>query len=121
MGDLDNDGDIDLLVTNNRGYVRLLRNRTGNRGAWLGLRLWSPTLKRDVLGTRVEVVLESGSSLWRRAKTDGSYGSAQDPRVHFGLGSATAVQRVRIYWLNGSVTEERDLPLNRWTVVGPKE
>ena len=64
--------------------VRLLINETGSRNPWLGLRLRDA--KRDLLGARVEVTRKGAPSLWRRAATDGSYASANDPRVLVGLG-----------------------------------
>src|SRR5215471_4580209 len=87
FGDLDNDGDIDVVVTNNNGPVRLLLNQIGNRNHWLGLRLIGRATPRDMLGARVEVVVSGKRSIWRRVRTDGSYLSAHDPRVIVGLGS----------------------------------
>ena len=94
FGDLDNDGDIDVVVTNNAGPVRLLVNEVGSRNRWLGLRLVGGDPPRDMLGARVGVFRAGGPPLWRRARTDGSYASAHDPRVLVGLGSAASVERV---------------------------
>ena len=85
FGDVDNDGDTDILVTNNNGPARLLINRTDG-GRWLRL-----VLKRsaaDVRGTGARVGVESagGTIVWRSARTDGSYLSGNDPRVLVGLG-----------------------------------
>ena len=89
FGDIDNDGDTDILIANLNGPVRLLTNNIGNRSHWMGLRLIGPG-GRDMLGARVEVRQREGPSLWRRARSDGSYASANDPRVLVGLGKATA-------------------------------
>src|SRR5205807_1524804 len=74
FGDIDNDGDTDVVVANNSGPVRLLINNLGTRNHWIGLRLL--TASRDALGARVGVIRRDRATLWRRARSDGSYGSA---------------------------------------------
>ena len=104
FGDLDNDGDTDVIVSNNAGPARVLENRVGARNQWLGLRLLTGDPGRDAIGARVE--LSGEPSLWRRVRTDGSYASASDPRILFGLGDGAAKKRsVRVLWPDGS--EER--------------
>ncbi len=93
FGDLDNDGDIDIVVSNNNGPARLMRNETGSRQAWLEVSV-KP-------GTRVGVERAGEKTLWREARTDSSYLSANDPRVHFGLGKNPAVQRLTVLWPDG--------------------
>jgi hypothetical protein len=116
FGDVDNDGDTDVLVTNNNGPVRLLLNQLGNRNHWLGLRIVSKN-GRDLLGTRVDIVLRKNQILRRRVRTDGSYLSANDPRVLVGLGSATQVEAVRVRWPDGSVAELKPPPVDRYTTI----
>jgi enediyne biosynthesis protein E4 len=70
-----------------------------------------------MLGTRVGVVREDGSVLWRRARSDGSYASANDPRVVVGLGGSAHVTRVRVLWPDG-VAEEWTAPaVDRYTTL----
>jgi hypothetical protein len=109
FGDIDNDGDIDVLVANNNGKPRLLMNNVGSRSHWVGLRLIGRQTARDMLGARVGIVREDGSVLWRRARTDGSYASANDPRVVVGLGRMARVAGVRVRWPDGT-TEESGAP-----------
>ena len=116
FGDIDNDGDTDVLVTNNNGPVKLLVNQVGSRNHWLGLRLVGRN-GRDMLGARVEVVIKKGNVLWRRARTDGSYLTANDPRVLAGLGSTSRVEAVRVHWPDGSVEEWKELPVDRYTTL----
>ena len=129
FGDIDNDGDVDVLVGNNAGPVRLLINTIGNRRHWLGLRLVGSTGSpgsgdvgdvgdsKDMPGTRVAVIRESGQTLWRRVHTDGSYASASDPRVLVGLGESTEAPRVRVVWPDGHVEEWTDLAVDRYTTL----
>ena len=104
-GDVDNDGDVDLVVTNNHGPARLLLNRAGQEQPWLGLRLVGGDARRDMLGARVELRRQGASSLHRRARTDTSYCSAGDPRVLFGLGGGDRLETVRVRWPDGTREE----------------
>ena len=101
FGDVDNDGDTDVVLANNGGPARLLLNQVGSSNHWLGLRLVGSG-GRDMLGAWVEVVLSTGESRWRRVSSGGSYASASDPRVLVGLGAVTAVREVRVDWPDGS-------------------
>ncbi len=116
FGDVDNDGDTDVLVTNNNGPVRLLLNQLGNRNHWLGLRIVSRQ-GREALGAQVDVVVKKNQVLRRRVRTDGSYLSANDPRVLVGLGSGTQVEAVRIRWPDGSVSECRAQAVDRYITI----
>ena len=117
FGDVDNDGDVDVLLTNNNGPVRLLINGVGDRNRWVGLRLVGAAAGRDMLGARVGVFRDAGPALWRRVRTGGSYVSASDPRVLVGLGRAAAVDRVRVVWPDGGVEEWGGVAIDRWTTL----
>ena len=117
FGDVDNDGDLDVLVTNNNGPARLLINHVGQRNRWVGLRLVGGPGPRDMLGARVGVFRDEGPPLWRRARTDGSYASAHDPRVLVGLGEAATVRRIRVVWPSGRVEDWTDIAVGRWTTL----
>jgi hypothetical protein len=101
FGDLDNDGDTDVVVSNNNGPAQVLINQIGNRRPWLGLRLLTGQPGRDALGAVVELHRPGRPVLRRRAHTDGSYASANDPRVLFGLGDMPKVERVVVHWPSG--------------------
>ena len=98
FGDIDNDGTVDIIVANNNGPVRLLRNQAGKRGHWLIVRLESPKLNRFAIGARVALVRRNQDTLWRRVHADSSYLSSSDVRVHFGLGSETEIEAVLVEW-----------------------
>ena len=117
FGDIDNDGDTDVLVANGAGPTRLLINNVGNRHHWVGLRLVSGTTKRDMVGARVEVRRSARPSLWRRARADGSYASANDPRVLVGLGASTDAPRVHVVWPDGQSEEWSRVAVDRYTTL----
>jgi len=118
FGDIDNDGDTDIIVGNTNGKLRVLVNGEPNRNHWLGLRLVAPVQRsgrlqpadrlpeggrhdgrvRDMLGARVQIVRANTPALWRRARADGSYASANDPRVLVGLGASAEPPRVKVTW-----------------------
>jgi hypothetical protein len=116
FGDIDNDGDTDVVVGNASGPVQLLVNQIGNRNHWVGVRLVGRT-PRDMLGARVAIVDQNGRTLWRRARADGSYASANDPRVLVGLGASAMAPRVRVQWPDGMTEEWSSVPTDRWTTL----
>jgi hypothetical protein len=117
FGDVDNDGDIDILVGNDAGRTRLLINNIGNRQHWVGLRLVGDRTPRDMLGARVGVVRADGKTLWRRVRSDGSYASANDPRVLVGLGGSATSPRVQVKWPDGRSEEWSSVAVDRWTTL----
>ncbi|MCI0417074.1 CRTAC1 family protein [bacterium] len=102
FGDLDNDGDIDLLVTNEGGPARVYRNDFQKKGHWLIVRAVDPALKRDAIGAEITVSFQ-GKKIMRLLAPGYSYLSSSDPRVHFGLDTATAVETMEVRWPDGSI------------------
>ena len=102
VGDLDNDGDHDLVVLNNNGPARILINRNEGTNSWVGVRAVEPTTGGDALGARVFVLASDGREHQARIATDGSYAGASDPRSLIGLGQAHGSVRIRIQWPDGA-------------------
>ena len=118
FGDINNDGAMDVVVANDNGPVRLLINQVGRRNHWLGLRLVGGLdAPRPMLGARVEVLRRDLPTLWRRARADGSFASANDPGVLVGLGASAEAPRARVFWPSGRVEEWPDLPVDVWTTL----
>ncbi|HXN49476.1 MAG TPA: CRTAC1 family protein [Bryobacteraceae bacterium] len=104
VGDFDNDGDLDILLNNCGGPPQLLRNDGGNANHWLEILLIGTRSNRDAVGARVKVVA-GDLTVTDQRKGGMSYQSAQDPRLHFGLGSRTKVDAIEIRWPSGSLTQ----------------
>jgi hypothetical protein len=117
FGDVDNDGDTDVLVGNAAGRIRLLINNVGSRSHWLGLRLVGGRAPRDMLGARVAIARAGQPTLHRRARADGSYASANDPRVLVGLGASGEAPHVRVAWPSGRVEDFGAVPIDRYTTL----
>ena len=110
VGDLDNDGASDFVVSNNNGRLRIFLNRAGAARDWLGVRLLSG--KRDAYGAKVEIRRKGAPTLWRRVRADGSYLSANDPRVLIGLGGGAQLEALFVHWPDGT-REQFPLPALR--------
>ena len=115
FGDLDNDGDVDVVISNNAGPVRLLLNR-GDGGSWIGLDVRLPS-GAPALGARVELLLSDGRRLVRRVRSDGSYASAQDPRLLVGLGRSGGPVGVTVRPPGGVEWQVDALEPDRWHTV----
>ncbi|HSR53645.1 MAG TPA: CRTAC1 family protein [Acidobacteriota bacterium] len=113
LGDVDNDGDVDLLVGNVNGPARLLLNQVGSDRAWIGLRLLGAG-ERDQLGAQVTLRPAEGAPLVRQSRTDGSYCSCRDARVLAGLGTRKGPVSVEVLWPDGRVESFGGLQINRY-------
>ncbi len=112
IGDIDNDGRVDAVVTTNGGAAYVLRNETGGENHWLTLQLTGHKSNRDAIGATVKIVAD-GQSQSATVTTAGSYLSGSDKRVHFGLGPAGSVQQLDIRWPSGKVQALRDVKANQ--------
>jgi enediyne biosynthesis protein E4 len=102
IGDLDNDGRLDAVVTTNGGPAYVLHNETATTHHWLILRLVGHRSNRDAIGAEVKILTKQGMQM-ATVSTAGSYLSSSDKRVHFGLGGEKTVLRIEIRWPSGIV------------------
>ena len=116
VGDFDNDGDLDVLISNNGEPPMLLRNEGGNRNNWLGLQLIATKSNPAAVGAII--TWQAGGLKRSRLKTGGgSYLSSHDPREILGLGSAKKIDYVEIRWPSGRVDKLTNLPINSYVKV----
>jgi enediyne biosynthesis protein E4 len=112
VGDLDNDGRLDAVVTTNDGPVHILHNETATRNHWILLNLVGHKSNRDAIGAEVTLVTSSGPQ-YATVSTASSYLSASDKRVHFGLGQENVAQRIEIRWPSGIRQTLKDIPADQ--------
>jgi hypothetical protein len=116
VGDFDNDGDADVLASNNGGPPLLLRNEGGNRNKWVGLHLVATKSNPAAVGT--VITWQAGGIKRTRLKTGGgSYLSSHDPREVLGVGAATKIDSIEIRWPSGTVDRLTNLPVDRYIKV----
>jgi len=116
VGDYDNDGDLDIAVSNRGEDAQLLRNDGGNRNNWLEILLVGTRSNRDGVGASLKLVAE-GFTQYAQRKGGMSYMSAHDPRVHFGLGQRKSIEELEITWPSGLVDKLTSVPINRIITV----
>ena len=115
-GDFDNDGDLDVAVSNSNTYIQLLRNDGGNANNWLGVMLVGTKSNRDGVGAALKLTSEGFTEYAQREGGRG-YMSSPDPRVHFGLGKRKTVQSLEITWPSGTVDKLTNVPINQYITV----
>ena len=116
FGDFDNDGDVDVIVNNLDGPPTLLRNDGGNKNNWIMIKCVGTKSNRSAIGTRVKITCGDHSQI-DEVMSGSSYYSQNDFRLHFGLGSASKVDRVDVAWPSGVKETFPNLPANRLIIL----
>jgi hypothetical protein len=112
IGDMDNDGRVDAVVTTNDGALHVLHNETTTSSHWLTLKLIGHKSNRDAIGAVVQMKTSAGLQV-AAVSPGGSYLSSSDKRVHFGLGADTKVPNIEIRWPSGILQTLRDVPADQ--------
>ena len=120
FGDLDNDGDTDIVIGVTDGAPLILRNN-GTKNHWLGLALVGTKSNRHGFGARITVTDASGRKQIFDATNAGSYLSAHDPRILIGLGTAAGVQALEIRWPSGRTQQITSLSIDRYHTVNERD
>ena len=115
-GDIDNDGDWDLLVTTSNGPARLFRNDGPDKNRWIKISLIGNKSNRNGIGARVTITSASGTQT-RTLKSGASYASQSELSLVFGIGSDTKIDKVEVNWPNGSTTILESMDPNQTVVV----
>ena len=113
VGDLFNDGHLDIVVTVLNGKARILRNVSTSTNNWVEFQLVGTKSNKMAIGAQLKLTTEDGNSQYDIVSTSAGYGASRDPRVHFGLGSFTTVKQLEIRWPSGQRQVLKDLPGNR--------
>lgn len=116
IGDIDNDGKVDVVVTENDGPAWVLRNDTPTGNHWITLKLVGVKSNRDGIGSRIKITTTAGDQ-HATVTTASSYQSSSDKRVHFGLGPASAVIQVEIRWPSGCIQVLKNLQADKILTV----
>jgi hypothetical protein len=112
IGDLDNDGRLDAVVTTNDGPLHILHNQVSDSNHWLLLKLVGHRSNRDAIGAEVVISTASGSQS-ATVSTASSYLSSSDKRVHFGLGKEKIAPKIEIRWPSGIRQTIKDVPADQ--------
>jgi len=112
FGDVDNNGGVDVLVSNSGQAPTLLINQVNQKRNWISLKLIGTRSNRDAVGAKIVVTTESLTQT-DQVTGGGSYLSASDRRIHFGLGASKSIKLLKIRWPSGTESEFRDVEANQ--------
>ena len=120
FGDLDNDGDIDVVISNLNDYPVILWNVMKNTNNWFIIKLVGTSDNHSAVGTRVKIEINQQIQI-REVKSGSGYLSQSDLRLHFGLGQAKQIDQLEIRWPNGTIRQFNQVPSNQILTVTQKK
>jgi hypothetical protein len=114
--DIDHDGDLDVLFTNNAGPARLFRNDGGNKNHWLCVKTVGTKANRNGIGAVVRIE-SAGGKQWSAVRSGSSYASQSDLALTFGLGKDTSVTNISVEWPSGTKQSFKNIPANKLVTI----
>jgi enediyne biosynthesis protein E4 len=120
FGDIDNDGDLDVLITTNAGPAHLFRNDGGNKNNFIKFKTVGSKSNHDGIGTKIVIHLNDASEKWQEVKSGASYCSQSELAITFGLGSNKQVKQVEVFWPSGQTQTMENVKANQLIVLKEK-
>jgi hypothetical protein len=117
LGDLDNDGRVDAVVSVLNGPAKIFHNTTRNGNHWILLKLRGTESNRMGIGAKIRLTAADGSVQYNHVTTSVGYASSSDSRVHFGLGANTAAKEIQITWPSGIQQVLHDVAADRIAAI----
>ena len=116
IGDIDNDGYLDIVINNLDGKPTILRNDGASHSNWITIKTIGIGKNRDAIGARVKVVSDDLTQ-WDEVHAGGSYLSSSDLRLHYGLGKRNKIDLIEVHWPDGKVETARNTPVNNFLFI----
>ena len=113
VGDLDNDGRMDLVINVMNGPAKVFHNTTQNSNHWILLKLAGIKSNRMGVGAKIRVTTPDGLTQWNHVTTSTGFASSSDSRVHFGLGAVGSIKEIEVAWPSGVKQVLRDVKADR--------
>jgi len=120
IGDIDNDGDLDILITNLNSSPKLYRNDGRNQNHWLMISVTGSKSNKDGIGTRIRLTSQKKTQV-RDVMSSSGYLSQSDSRVHFGLGDSDKIDEIEFRWPNGKTTSLKNVSVDQILFVTEPE
>ncbi|HEX8984991.1 MAG TPA: CRTAC1 family protein [Bryobacteraceae bacterium] len=117
LGDLDNDGRLDAVITVLNGEAKLFHNVSANANHWIAFKLTGSKSNRMAIGAQLRLTGDGGQTQYDEVETSSGYAASTDPRVHFGLGASKRVRELEIRWPSGIRQVLRDLEADRIVTI----
>ena len=118
-GDIDNDGDLDILITTSNGHAHLYRNDGGNRNRWIKIKLLGRLSNRNGIGARIRITSATGTQT-QTVKSGSSYCSQSELTAIFGLKKDDIIETIEVFWPSGKISKSEDVKSNQLFVIEEK-
>lgn len=118
--DLNNDGTMEIVVSNNNGDLQIFENKIKNDNNWLGINLFSDNKSEGIYGTMIELRVK-GLTLQKKIQPKQTFLSQSDHRIHFGLAENDIIDKLNIYWPDGKISSFDHIKVNQYISINKQE